>query len=319
MEIPDENNTDEESKCEDLKSKEKPLKILSSIKINNLSITDFDIDRNCYFVSLLTSEGEVLLYDIATLEKSDEDVTNQKVKNSSRDTISYHKSFKYVTELEFESDIKNYSAYIPEEGLISNDSVRMKDITTLDFNNSMKKSCIDQSKIGSAYKPHLEPPFKINYNNSSQKSNRRFDFEESKLALNEQNLDGDSAQKLLSGGLSSRVPRSTNPDILIYKKGVPDIQDYGSFYTDFEKNPNQKKTIPSQKFTGKKISQSSTITIEGGEVSMAKLKSILKKFHEYPEKYRKAIWQSVLSLPLNKSSCEALMNKPHPAFKDLRK
>lgn len=51
-----------------------------------------------------------------------------------------------------------------------------------------------------------------------------------------------------------------------------------------------------------------------------KLQGVLKKFHEYPEKYRTMIWRYLLSLPMNKKMFEAYIKKdPHPVYVNLYK
>jgi hypothetical protein len=68
VEIPTESQQQEESKVDYNKPGEKPLKIVMSIKLPHLSIQDFDIDKNSNYVSLLTSEGEVKIYDLEQVE-----------------------------------------------------------------------------------------------------------------------------------------------------------------------------------------------------------------------------------------------------------
>jgi hypothetical protein len=132
-------------------------------------------------VSVLSSDGEVKIYDIATLEKSDKDVTTQKIRKCSRDTISYHKEFKYVLQSDFDNEIKNFGAFIPEEGLLSNDSIRMRDVPSLDLNSTIKKPYASESRCLSAFKPHLEPPYRMQCNVGSLLSSSRLDCEESKI------------------------------------------------------------------------------------------------------------------------------------------
>lgn len=128
------------------------MKIVMSIKLPNLSILDFEMDKNSNYVSLLTSEGEVKIYDLVQVERSDREITNERLKNTSRCTISYHEHLPYVTLNDFESEIKNYSVFIPEEGLTSKDSIKLKDIVSREFNTSKKFDKSEFSKYTSPEK-----------------------------------------------------------------------------------------------------------------------------------------------------------------------
>lgn len=108
LEIPTSETTIEESKVDSQDTKEKSLRILMSIKLPKQSIKDFDIDRNCYYVSLLTTEGEIKIYDLEITQASDAGVTNQKLGVCSRETISYHKEFKQLSQPDFEKGIQTY-------------------------------------------------------------------------------------------------------------------------------------------------------------------------------------------------------------------
>ena len=49
-----------------------------------------------------------------------------------------------------------------------------------------------------------------------------------------------------------------------------------------------------------------------------KLENILKRFQEYPNKYRVLIWRYLLSLPLNRDDFETFIKQdPHYAYTDL--
>ncbi|CAI2387067.1 unnamed protein product [Moneuplotes crassus] len=318
VDIPEGKSQYDDSNSEDLKKPENPLRILASIRLPNCSILDFDIDRNCYFVSLLTSEGNVELYDIATLEKSECKFAKKKLKSSSRGSISHHKSFGHVTEKEFENDIKNYSAFLPEEGILSKNSVRMKDSGFMDCNGSLRKSEGLESRIGSAYKPHLEPPNKINYKELNTLNSSRVALEDLKSGKGMKSRFDDSSQKLFSEDLSARAIPQSESNILIYKEGVPDMQDYGSFINEMESQGNTNKNKHSKPFNPRTNRKSVSIQIDGGKMSISKLKPILRKYSEYPEKYRKSIWQSILQCPENKLLGDSLCQKINPAFEDLR-
>lgn len=108
LEIPISDTTIVDSKTDDQATEEKPLKILISIKLPKQSIRDFDIDRNCYYVSLLTTEGEIKIYDLETTQASDAGVTKKKLGPCSRETISHHKEFKYVNQPDFEKGVETY-------------------------------------------------------------------------------------------------------------------------------------------------------------------------------------------------------------------
>jgi len=56
------------------------------------------------------------------------------------------------------------------------------------------------------------------------------------------------------------------------------------------------------------------------QFNQAKLRSMLKQFGEYPEKYRFLTWKHLLQLPSNKEAFNSLLRKGvHPAFKVLHK
>lgn len=105
------------------------MKIVASIKLSHKSIIDFDIDRNNYYVSVVSSEGDVKIYDIEMLQKSDEKVTSQKVRLASRDTISYHKYFTLVTEEQMVEGLKKRVFYGPEGCTTFDDSFKFRDAT----------------------------------------------------------------------------------------------------------------------------------------------------------------------------------------------
>jgi hypothetical protein len=88
-----------------------------SVKLPHKAILDFDIDRNCYYALIVSSEGDAHIYDIEKAQENDELVTNQRLRLSSRETVSYHKELKFVDEERLKEELKTYSAYIPEEGI----------------------------------------------------------------------------------------------------------------------------------------------------------------------------------------------------------
>ena len=272
VEVPSEEQAVEESKICDSKSENKPLRIAYSIKLPNMSIQDFDIDRNNNFVSLLTSEGNVWIYDLQRVESSEENVMNQKIKKCSRDTVSYHQELKYVWLDDYEWDKKqatvsgndcalsnllkakniafdigsgNFSAYIPEEGMTSRDSIKMKDIMSREFNTSKKYSKAELSKFSS--------PDQVQYGLTSNKkpltqissSRENYgDVEESKVhdARIINNLDESGitqmddylkmkphevAANLLSAGLSTKgLNKDMSQNIMIYKEGISSENEY---------------------------------------------------------------------------------------------
>lgn len=67
------------------------LEIDFSIKLPSWSVIDFDIDHMCFYALLVSSEGDVTLYDIEKAKKSEEDISNSWVRLASRDTVSHHK------------------------------------------------------------------------------------------------------------------------------------------------------------------------------------------------------------------------------------
>jgi hypothetical protein len=55
------------------------------------------------------------------------------------------------------------------------------------------------------------------------------------------------------------------------------------------------------------------------KLSYDKLEGMLRKFREYPAKYRKLIWRFILNLPLNKEAFQNILAKGvHPAFANLK-
>jgi hypothetical protein len=112
-------------------------------------------------------------------------------------------------------------------------------------------------------------------------------------------------------------------DILIYKDGVTDTQDYGSFvFKAGKETRSEKPVILEQTFEpvyGLDKIKSSTPGFDS-ELNYDRLKSVLKKYTEYPDKYRTIIWKYLLSLPMKKTLFESYIKGDiHPAFKDLYK
>jgi hypothetical protein len=57
----------------------------------------------------------------------------------------------------------------------------------------------------------------------------------------------------------------------------------------------------------------------GQAFNRSKLKRFLKRFGQFPDKFRPVIWRYLLQLPENNNACIALLGKGvHPAWKDLR-
>jgi hypothetical protein len=115
------------------------LKILSSIKLPSVSILDFDIDRNNAYVSLVSSDGLVKIYDIEKLQKNDAEVTEQKVRMSSRDTISYYKYFLEVTSQQMLDSVRNNMIGAPETGVTFDDSFKMKNASYASYGNTFDR------------------------------------------------------------------------------------------------------------------------------------------------------------------------------------
>lgn len=336
VEIPSEDATYEESKCDYSDVKDKPLRIILSIKFPHQSILDFDIDRNGYYAAIYSSERNVKIYELDTTEKSDVSVTNQKLKNCSRDTISYHQEFKAISEDDFWNEIKNYYAYLPEEGLTSKDSIKLRDITGKDLNTSSKFHRENHSQYSSADKKCLDLPYKAQYDAGSTTSVKNSYIEESKIHNNGltnrldeseiSNMDDflrlkphQVASNLLTAGLSTKAATKGNQDILVYKQGVLDCQNYSSFATSVTKEKKSEKPVILEK-NFKPVYGTPSMQADMKDMDYDKLNSVLKKYHEYPERYRSSIWRYLLSLPLQKESFESYVKRdPHPAYQNLYK
>jgi len=81
-----------------LKRNENELEIDFSIKLPLRAIMDFDIDFNCYYVILVSSEGDVSLYDIDKAKISDEEITWSWMRLSSWETVSHHRRLLKLSE-----------------------------------------------------------------------------------------------------------------------------------------------------------------------------------------------------------------------------
>ena len=139
----------------------------------------------------------------------------------------------------------NFSAYIPEEGMTSRDSIKMKDIMSREFNTSKKYSKVELSKFSS--------PDQVQYGLTSNKkpltqissSRENYgDVEESKVhdARIINNLDESGitqmddylkmkphevAANLLSAGLSTKgLNKDMSQNIMIYKEGISSENEY---------------------------------------------------------------------------------------------
>ena len=133
-------STPEEFNVEDCQNEpETHLKILASIKLPHLAILDFDIDRNNTYVSLVTSEGLVKIYQLDKVETSDSKVTQQKVSMSSRDTISYYKYFEEVTQKQMTEGLREYIVGIPDSDITFDDSLKLKDASVTSLGNTFAR------------------------------------------------------------------------------------------------------------------------------------------------------------------------------------
>ena len=124
------NDQFQEFKVEDQENPESCLKILASIRLPHVSILDFDIDRNNYNVSLVSSDGLARVYDINKLQSSDDSVTKQQVRLSSRETVSYYKHFNEINLDQMLENLKSHILSGIEQGTTFDDSFKMKDPTS---------------------------------------------------------------------------------------------------------------------------------------------------------------------------------------------
>ena len=124
------NDQFQEFKVEDQENPESCLKILASIRLPHVSILDFDIDRNNYNVSLVSSDGLARVYDIKKLQSSDDSVTKQQVRLSSRETVSYYKHFNEINLDQMLENLKSHILSGIEQGTTFDDSFKMKDPTS---------------------------------------------------------------------------------------------------------------------------------------------------------------------------------------------
>lgn len=79
LEVPSDEITFDESRTLSQESSRKKLKIIMTIKIPHVMIHNFDIDRNGKYASLLTSEGDVRVYDLDVVEENQKGMAYQKL------------------------------------------------------------------------------------------------------------------------------------------------------------------------------------------------------------------------------------------------
>jgi hypothetical protein len=52
------------------------LKIEFSVKLSNRAVVDFDIDTSCFYALLVSSEGDVSIYDMEKAQASEDEITH---------------------------------------------------------------------------------------------------------------------------------------------------------------------------------------------------------------------------------------------------
>lgn len=77
---------------------ESELEIEFSIKLPLRAIIDFDIDYYNYYILLVSSEGDVSLYDFDKTKAADLQITNNRMRLSSRETVTHHKKFEKIND-----------------------------------------------------------------------------------------------------------------------------------------------------------------------------------------------------------------------------
>jgi hypothetical protein len=213
----------------------------------------------------------------------------------------------------------------------------LRDITSREFNTSKKLDKSEFSKYTSPEKGIYglfsnQKPLSNIYSSRGNKyieenkinqSGRVQNYEESEFSRVEETQKikpQQMATNLLSAGLSTKaLTKNVTQDILICKQGVPDIHDYPSFASTYGKKTQNE---PSMELEKNFEPTYGSIQMGGEMASMdtKKLQGVLRKFREYPEKYRTMIWKYVLDLPMNKMMFESYIKRdPHPAYANLYK
>jgi hypothetical protein len=75
-----------------LRQEESQLNIEVSIKLPCRSVIDFDIDTSCFYALIVSSEGDVTLYDIEKATQSENQIMNSQLRLSSRESVKHHRS-----------------------------------------------------------------------------------------------------------------------------------------------------------------------------------------------------------------------------------
>ena len=153
-------------------------------------------------------------------------------------------------------------------------------------------------------------------------------FLSSPIKLEKENQDLNSAQPQLAGKPHEIIPPKTFPEeyprtirnppknIVVYKQGISDSQEYSHLPAAQSKIPLQKPHIIESNF--QPLYDIAQIDLNQSMLKFDKLSNILNSFGEYPDKYRTLIWRFLLSLPLNKTALESYLKRGiHPAFKNL--
>lgn len=119
--------------------------------------------------------------------------------------------------------------------------------------------------------------------------------------------------------ITTKAFSSGCPDILLYKDGYPGSYEYSSSVSTTRKETKARKPIILDK-TFEPVYEIAKLDFKSSALNFDKLEGILKRYQEYPEKYRTLIWRYLLSLPLNRVDFETFIKRdPHPAFTELYK
>lgn len=89
-----------------------------SFKLPCRSIIDFDVDHLINYALIVSSEGDVTIYDVEKAIQAEALLTSSKLRLTSRSTVSHHKSLQRYTDEMLAAELKSvYPLMLQEEGL----------------------------------------------------------------------------------------------------------------------------------------------------------------------------------------------------------
>ena len=303
LEVPSDETTVEDSKTQE--TPRKRLKIVMTIKIPHVMIQNFDIDRNGKYASLLTSEGDVRIYDLDVVEE------NQK-------GMAYQRLY-WISKEEYESFAS--------------------DVTYVDSNiYILQNAQLHESSQSSANKENVQLfSNSVNWTYENSKINKKImDIEESKIcsSTNQNDIDESdinnvdeflkenqqqSAINVITNGQSTVDGTQRQQNRTQVNDQIPTRDTISSAGSTFKRATQEAKPIKIDSIYCPTYG-SAMMNIDMSEFKYDKLLFVLKKYNEYPEKYRSIIWRQLLGLPLRKIEFEFyILKDPHPAFHETYK